>query len=99
MDWKTASQEAGVTMDTNRHTAIQCSHQTDAIRARIRKALEESSLMPFLSLRYSSELDLNDVLDFATTVVAAECVSIMWEHSGETAAEYRQILKQERGTR
>lgn len=86
--------EAGI--DVSRHTAIRCTHQTDIIRERMREAFEQSSLMPLLSLRYPHGGELDDIIGFMVSIATAEATKIMWEHSGETAAEYRQILKETR---
>ena len=86
-------------LDTARHTAIPCQHSVEALRARMRQRISESSLMPFLSLRYPAASDLDSIMDMIVSHTVAECVSIMWEHSGETAAEYRQMLKLARGER
>ena len=71
--------------DINRHTAILCKHSTAHVRE-----LMEKELIGFLSLAEEyATVDPNLIISKATAV----CMSLLIEHAGEIAAEYREHIR------
>jgi hypothetical protein len=84
-------------MSNERHTAIDCKHSTQQVRNEIIKAISESgALSPLPAWLLVDNTLTHDAhtVDMArlVTAITAACSRLMWEHSDETAAEYRKIV-------
>ena len=77
------------TKSTRRHVAIPCHHTTTAIRRRLEAQLAEVQVMRDVARMLHPE-EVHRVV----SAIVAECVLIMWEHSDETAAQYRQLISE-----
>lgn len=73
-----------VEQEPARHTAIRCAHATDRVREEVSKLLNQY-IMP------------NSAYSRLSTEITMLVINIMWEHSEETATEYKQIIKTLKG--
>ena len=78
-----------MSLNLSRHVAIVCSHSTSSVRARIETKLADTQVMRDVARMLHPEETQRIV-----SAIVAECVKIMWEHSEETATQYRQLLKE-----